>query len=425
MGDLLSEISRSQQLRVLLAELEGRSAEGVLPALVDDLQQLLSRRLQEARGREARPGSGREAVPQEEPSGPVPPAPTVPPEVSPARVVDGAAAIRQPPIAPVVEEAASEAGRSRAEPAVPPVPAPGAAHEDKTFVPMQEISVSITRQHQDRTTFDLASGDTVYCHAVAPIPLEERTVPRPFMLEEKGIENREFAFALDRGGLRFFLSRFNNRAQSISKSGVLLLGKQESIRLRGVHTSVLNGLRVHGILLPFEFGTVAVGKETLLSLIDEHLYDLRDAVDELLSTRRWSLTVSMLDSRLAQFVGSESPAERRERERARPGLYAPSGIGRIDIKTLERVLSKEKKIAEGIHEEVRALASRSGIESMVGLDSGSSDDWKVILRAWYDVDPADIPSLNRLINDIQYRHFLFELMLSLTGARDSYALRPR
>jgi hypothetical protein len=59
------------------------------------------------------------------------------------------------------------------------------------------------------------------------------------------------------------------------------------------------------------------------------------------------------------------------------------------------------------------------------LSSGTSDDWKVILRAWYDVEPGSIPALNRLINDIQYRHFLFELMLSLAGAREAYILRPR
>jgi hypothetical protein len=276
------------------------------------------------------------------------------------------------------------------------------------------------KPHHVKVPIELGDDDIVYMHAVTVVPLDEKPDPRPLMLEEKGIDNREFAFALDRGGLRFFLSRFDRRSMSISKSGVLLLGKQESLRLRGVHAGIINDLRAHGVLLPFRFGTVAVDKADLFEKIDEHLFDLQDAVEDLLATTRWTVSVSMLDRKLAQIIGSEGGGVRRERDRRETTGRGSSQGGKVDIKTLERILGRQKKIAESIHAELDALADRSTIESIVGFSSGTSDEWKLILKAWYEVPPSRVQRLNRAITDIQYRHFLFELMLSLTGDQTEF-----
>ena len=270
-----------------------------------------------------------------------------------------------------------------------------------------------------RIPFQYDDDDVVYVHGVTIVPVDEKSEPRPFMLEEKGLDSREFAFALDRGGLRFFLSRLDRRSISVSKTGLMLSGKQESLRLQGVHEGVLNDLRAHGVVLPFEFGTIARSREELMMLIDEHLYDLHDAVDDLMATSWWKLTASMLDAKLAGIIGSEPGAGERER-RLSSRQHAPAA--KIDIKMLEKILGRQKRIAESVNEELKKVADRAEVEMMVGFSSGTSDDWKPILRAKYLVPPSRVHKLHRAINDIQYRHMLFELMLTLTGDQSAFAL---
>ncbi len=279
------------------------------------------------------------------------------------------------------------------------------------------------REAHPRITYELADDDAVYLHAVAQIPLEERPTHVPFMLEEKGIEYKDFAFALDRGGLRFYLSRIAGRSMNVSKTGVLLLNKHESIRVRGTHFGILNDLRAHGVLLPFAFGSVALGKEDLYAKIDNHMYEIRDALDEVLSTKWWDLNVYVLDFTMAQMLTPEGVAARRERERRTMGSRSTPTVGRIDIKALERVLGKQKKIAESIHEQLKDLAVRSDVDMIVGLNSGSSDDWKLILKASYEVSLTGIHRFNRAVTDLQYHHVQYEIMFVLSGDCAEFSFR--
>jgi hypothetical protein len=210
---------------------------------------------------------------------------------------------------------------------------------------------------------------------------------------------------------------------NVSRTGMLLLNKQDSIRLRAVHESILNDLRVHGVLLPFDFGTVALGKDRLLDKIDENLSELQTALEVLQGTSVWTLSVFVLDARIAQFVGPEGMTVRREPEKNRQSYHPPAQIGKIDIKVLERILGKEKKIAEAMHEEMRQAAERAEVNLMVGLGSGSSDDWKLILKASYEVLPSNVGKLNKTLTDLQYDHFLYEPMLHLAGNVDVFSFR--
>jgi hypothetical protein len=270
-----------------------------------------------------------------------------------------------------------------------------------------------------RIPFQYDEDDVVYVHAVTIVPIDEKSEARPFMLEEKGLDSKEFAFALDRGGLRFFLSRLDRRSISVSKTGLLLSGKQDSLRLRGVHESVLNDLRAHGVLLPFEFGAIARSREELIGLIDEHLYDLHDAVDDMMATSWWKLTVSMLDAKLASIIGSEPGAG--ERERRLTSRQSSTSV-KVDIKVLEKILGRQKRLAEGIHEELLKVTDRAEVDMMVSFSSGTSDEWKPILRASYLVPPSRMHKFHRAVTDIQYRHLMFELMLSLAGDQQPFAL---
>lgn len=280
-------------------------------------------------------------------------------------------------------------------------------------------------RHMAHARYTLADDEFVYVHAVSRIPENEEPSPDPFMLEEKGIDGHGFAFALDYEGMRFYLSKINPNEMSISKAMVLLLNKHESLQLQGVHESTLNDLRGHGLLLPFEFGTVARGKDQFLELIDRNKEDLEEGLDELEKTIWWTVTGSVLDGTIASIVGTEVQTVGRDRSRDRASYTSAPHLKKFDIKVLERILQREKKIAEAVHAELSAVSRHSEVETIVGLGSGSSEDWKVILKASYDVAKRDFGKFSRAVTDLQYHHLQYDLMLTLTGDRDFLTLRRK
>jgi hypothetical protein len=285
-------------------------------------------------------------------------------------------------------------------------------------------SVVLPKSVPVRRPYPLDEQDIVYFHGVAQIPVEEKPAAEPFFMDERGIENKESVFAMDRGGLRFYVSRISSRSMNVSKNGVLLLNKQESIHLRGTHFAILNHLRAYGVLLPFEFGLVAQGVEDLHGKIDDHMYEIRDALEELLATKWWEVTVNAYDAKMAPMVAPE-PSQQIRRERDRRGDIE-RGVGsssRIDIKMLERVLNKQKSLAEEIHRKLEGIAGRADVDMMVSLSSGSSEDWKPILRASYELSFPEIYKFSNALTDLQINHLKYQLMFVLKGDREDYSFQ--
>ena len=124
-------------------------------------------------------------------------------------------------------------------------------------------------------------------------------------------------------------------------------------------------------------------------------------------------------------MGTDVHTAGRDRSRDRASYISTPQGKKFDIKVLERILQREKKLAESVHAELSTAAQRSDVETIVGLGSGSSEDWKVILKASYDVPVRDINKFNRIVTDLQYHHLQYDLMLALTGKRDSLTLRRK
>ena len=273
---------------------------------------------------------------------------------------------------------------------------------------------------QIKSPCSFSDDDLVYVHGVMAIPEHEVAADTPFMLEEKGIDPKQFAFAFDYEGLRFYLSKAPPTL-NVSKAGVLLLGKQESLDLRGVHESTLNDLRLHGTFLPFEFGTLARGKDALLGKIDKHLEKLREQLDLVAATKWWLVSLFVLDTKIAQLVTRDDSPAHRPRTVERTSYSKTPTTRKYDIKLLERILIKEKKLAESVHEELKKTASRSDIDMIVSLGSGSSEEWKPVLKASYEATGSTAAKLFRAVTDLQYRHIMFDLMFSVSSDAEPFA----
>ncbi len=78
-----------------------------------------------------------------------------------------------------------------------------------------------------------------------------------------------------------------------------------------------------------------------------------------------------LDSRIGEFLTPDGMSGRRERDRGRESYTVGPAGPKLDIKALEKILGKEKKLAKGIHEELYLIADRADVDMMVGFGNGS------------------------------------------------------
>jgi hypothetical protein len=238
-------------------------------------------------------------------------------------------------------------------------------------------------------------------------------------MEERGIDGRSPVFAWDHDGLRHYLSLQRGSALSSRPEPD---PKQESIRVRGQHESILNDLRLHGTLLPCRYGTVVCGWNALQEILQARTAEAAEGLKALALTIWWTVTVSALDARLIELQAHDTPEKRRAADRERSSFTSRPGSGRVDARTLKRILDKERRLAESIHHEIEPIADHSRVLSMVSPGSGSSRDWKVILKASYEIRSTILRRFQRLLTDLQYQHFLQELMISLAGDVEEMSL---
>jgi hypothetical protein len=263
--------------------------------------------------------------------------------------------------------------------------------------------------------------ELAYVHAVALIPFTESPSVDPFLLDESGLEDERQVMVVDLAGLRFYLSLIRADSPSVSKSGLLLLSKKDTLRMRYDHERVLNNLRLRGSLLPAEFGTVVHGRDGLLRRAESRHSALLELVVQLSSIERWELTASVLDAKLARTLTGGAVTSRGSGREA--GRFRGSRGGKgLDVKTLERLLNREKKLAQSILESIAAAADQYTVEFQISLGGGMSDDWKPILRAGFTVSPANMPRFHQAIVEVQNLHPLEEPMLHLAGTTESFSL---
>ncbi len=341
---------------------------------------------------------------------PVPKAPPVAVAKEPVAAPSPAPHVQPPPPREPKRSAAPAPIPVPARPKPAPVAIEAAAPEPPS--PLRTPSARV------RVSFD---DETVFVLAAALISLQDTPAPDPFGTGAPGVERGSEIFAFDHAGMRFFLSTLKSQEASVSRTGMLLLGKQESIKHRGAHESLVNALRVQSLILPAEPGTVVFGRNDLVRRVDFR----RDALFELLvglsTLSAWRVHASVLDAHVQKILPAEAAparAGRHDADRAR----VPATTKKTDIKSLERLLNREKKLAEAILQRLAAAAESHTVEAMVGLASGSSEDWKPILKASFEVPAGRFTRFAQAVVDCQEAHAMFEPMLSVVGGPGSFSL---
>jgi hypothetical protein len=261
-----------------------------------------------------------------------------------------------------------------------------------------------------------------YVHAVSLIPLRDSPSLTPFFIDELGLDQQARMFALDHAGMRFYLSDLNQDSSSVSKNGLLLLSKTDSIRLKGLHERILNRMRIHSTLLPAEFGTAVLGRGDLARRVEFRLHALLEFVLELGKTTTWRVTASVLDDIVQRQLGGEPVQQQRStRQDSERGRHT-SPAKRTDLKMLERLLTKEKKIAESILDMLVPSSESHRIEQLVNLGSGRSEDWKPILKAQFTLAKGQGRQFFQSVADVETAHHAIEPMIKVTGTTECFSL---
>jgi hypothetical protein len=268
----------------------------------------------------------------------------------------------------------------------------------------------------------LEQEDRLYIHGASLILPGDEGAGGVFEAPVSGFDQRSKVLAWDHRGIRLYVSVLSGETFSVSTTGMLLLTKQDSLRLRGMHERILNDLRVFGLVLPCEFGTVVTGLGGLSGRFSQKVELVRAGLDALRSTTTWTVSAYVLDTRVQQFLGTEGASLRRDRAEASASRTVAAGGRRTDVKTLERLLTREKKIADAILQELSESAEFTEVDQIVGMGSGASDDWKLILRAAFRVPPKRTAGFHHAVSDVQFRHLIYEPMLRLSGKEEQFSM---
>jgi hypothetical protein len=482
LGELMAALARSNALRKSLAGIPPEEADAVLRRLVSELERLASEGAAQSAPRKPslypisspapRP-EGPTLVVREPPRtpdpvpAPVPPVTAPPPPdlvapkpkpVAPPATPVVEAPVQRPaaaaPSAPVAAPVAPPPAPSKPFPApppsvlrtVPPEQAPRVAANAPREVPAKKVAPPKADPPPPPPVLEVIpeivavpepppsplrnpgarvpvvfEDDTAFVLAASLIPLQDSSSLVPFGAGVNGVEQGSEIFAFDHAGIRFFLSPLKSQEASVSRTGVLLLGKQESIRHRNVHERLVNALRPDALVLPAEPGTVVFGRHDLVRRVDFRVNALFELLLSLATLTNWRVNVSVLDASVQKTLPAEQVASRPGRQEADRGRV-PSASRKTDIKTLERMLNREKKLAEAILQRLAAAAVSHAVESMVNIGSGVSEDWKPILKASFEVPAARHQEFMRGVLECQETHAQFGPMLSVVGGPGSFSL---
>ncbi|MBI5020011.1 MAG: GvpL/GvpF family gas vesicle protein [Ignavibacteriales bacterium] len=230
-------------------------------------------------------------------------------------------------------------------------------------------------------------------------------------LELKGVDGTNNIILLDYGDVRFFIHQLQPSAYPKDNAGRLSLSTKSSVQLKYEYEKTLNILRSEEVLVAFPFWTVIQNKDTITKQIEDKyvdilrsLIDVHDAVD-------WDVEVFAFDQHLIELP--MIAASGKDRTSTRESRH-PVSKGR-DVKMLEKLLFKEKSLAQEIHSQLLLHATKSKIDFMIRLDNAFMDDWKSILSSRYTVGKDKRKNFFKSIRSIQHEYEQFKLMLRVTS----------
>ena len=257
---------------------------------------------------------------------------------------------------------------------------------------------------------ELLSSDWLYLYGFSYSPESSgKGIPTRKLLIN-GIEQSNSIFLIDYGDLRFFVSKLKSDEYPHDKSGKPTLTSQKASQYMLEHERVINTLRSEEVIVPFPCWTIVKGLENLLKAIESKYVDALRALIDMHDMTDWNVDVMVRDDHLKQLPSISDASKERAVSRApRHSVGKP-----VDVRKMERVIFKEKTLAQEIHNELLIHAQKNRVDYMVRLDSAIMDDWKSILSARYTVGKEKRKVFCQNIAELQRKYEEYQLLLTVT-----------
>jgi len=237
-------------------------------------------------------------------------------------------------------------------------------------------------------------------------------------LAMKGIDKTNSIFIVDYGDIRLYMNKMNAGDYVLDKSGRPTLSSTQDSGLKFEHERILNILRGEDILVPAPFWTIVQGQSRIIQLVEDKYVVLLRALIDVHDITEWDVDVLADDEHLLRIPSIvEGP---RSRTPTRESKHVTTKVR--DIKLTEKVIFKEKSLAQEIHNELLVHALKAKVDYMVRLDSAIMGDWKSILSARYSVGKEKRRTFFQALANLQVQYREFQLMIRVTNPTSKFSL---
>ncbi|MDI6803954.1 MAG: GvpL/GvpF family gas vesicle protein [Bacteroidota bacterium] len=292
--------------------------------------------------------------------------------------------------------------------------------QDEVFAPPTIIDEpteierpSVFFKKEKKTQIEIYPNDWLCLYGFTYAPNSEGKGFPSVELEVKGIGENGNIFGVDYGDVRFFMSKINIDKYVTIKTGSNILKPQEKMKLKLEYAYALNQMHTTEMLVTLNFWTLQQGREAVVRVVEDRyldflhsLIDVHDAID-------WDVEVLVMDSEILKAVSATSQ-ERTVSARLQP---RESKIQRIDYKQQERVLFKEKEIAQKINLELTKIANKIKVDHIITLDSSFLEDWKPIFSARYIIGKDKRKAFHQAILEKQNEYKDFKVIINVSSPK--------
>lgn len=329
--------------------------------------------------------------------------------------------------APKAPEAVSPLAEPANEPEAAPPQAEAAVPMDEEPEDVHLPTESIMEHFGSREPFPvepmdiaLEPDDWFYIYGFSYAPISTGKGVPAKKLKFKGVDESNRIFLLDSGDVRLYLSRLAKEDYPTDKTGKPTLTSQKAAHYRYEHERILNTLRTEEVLVQLPFWTLMKGLGSVTSLIEDRYVELLRALIDVHDAVDWDVEVFAFDEHI---VSMPEIAEANKAGKVRETKHA-TGKTR-DIKVMEKLIFKEKSLAQEVHSSLLLLATKSKVDFMIRLDNAMMDDWKSILQSRYIVPKDKRKAFCQSIAELQSEYESYKLMIRLTNPATRFTFTPQ
>jgi hypothetical protein len=253
----------------------------------------------------------------------------------------------------------------------------------------------------------LGADDWLYLYAFCYAPeTSGKGVPTK-KLALKGFDRKNDIFLLDYGDIRFYVSRVTASDYVADKGGKPTLDPQKSVWYKYDHEKIINLLRTAEVIVPINAWSIFRGLGEVTRMIEDRYVDLLRTLIDAHDATEWEVEVFGFDDHIIRLPAITQEGKVRTSDRESKHVQSKTR----DVRHVERLIFREKTIAQEIHSNLLFYAQRGKLDHMIRLDSSVMNDWKSILVCRYTVQKDKRRKFCEGINSIYETYGEYDLMV--------------